>query len=158
MDWRSKDANGRRPHSRAAGQPGTIIQATMSAHTEVSLKRTTHGSGTGHETGTTGEAGRIDPPTQRGEARMVNVQSIDDLARRLAALVPPGLKEARDDLAANFKSALQSGLRELDLVTREEFDVQRCVLLRTREKIEELEAQVAHLERSIGTELPRPPH
>lgn len=122
------------------------------------MKRSTHGPGTGHETGTTGEAGRIDPPTQRGEARMVNVQSIDDLARRLAALVPPGLKEARDDLAANFKSALQSGLRELDLVTREEFDVQRCVLLRTREKIEELEAQVAHLERSIGTELPRPPH
>jgi len=121
------------------------------------LKRT-QGSGTGRETGTTGEAGRIDPPTQRGEARMVNVQSIDDLARRLAAMVPPGLKEARDDLAANFKSALQSGLRELDLVTREEFDVQRCVLLRTREKIEELEAQVANLERSLGTSVPRPSH
>jgi hypothetical protein len=89
---------------------------------------------------------------------MVNVQSIDDLARRLAAMVPPGLKEARDDLTANFKSALQSGLHELDLVTREEFDVQRCVLLRTREKIEELEAQVANLERTLGTALPRPPH
>src|SRR3954468_24099478 len=74
-------------------------------HTEVSVKRSIEGSGTGHETGHQGEAGRIDPPTQRGEARMVNVQSIDDLARRLAALVPPGLKEARDDLAANFKSA-----------------------------------------------------
>ena len=90
---------------------------------------------------------------------MVNVQSIDDLARRLAALVPPGLKEAREDLTANFRSALQSGLRELDLVTREEFDVQRCVLLRTREKIEELEVQVANLERSIGTSPPpRAPH
>jgi len=121
------------------------------------MKRSTHGPGTGHQTGTTGEAGRFDPPTQRGES-MVNVQSIDDLARRLAAMVPPGLKEARDDLAANFKSALQSGLRELDLVTREEFDVQRCVLLRTREKIEELEAQVANLERSLGTTLPRPSH
>ena len=125
---------------------------------EVSVKRSTHGPGTGHETGTTGEAGCIDPPTQRGEARMVNVQSIDDLARRLAAMVPPGLKEAREDLASNFKSALQSGLRDLDLVTREEFDVQRCVLLRTREKIEELEAQVANLERSLGTTLPRPSH
>ena len=81
---------------------------------------------------------------------MVNVQTIDELAQRLAALVPPGLKEARDDLTANFKSALQSGLREFDLVTREEFDVQRCVLLRTREKIEELEQQVANLERAIG--------
>ena len=122
------------------------------------MKRSTHDPGTGQETGTTGEAGRFDPPTQRGENRMVNVQSIDDLARRLAAMVPPGLKEARDDLAANFKSALQSGLRELDLVSREEFDVQRCVLLRTREKIEELEAQVANLERSLGTALPRPSH
>jgi hypothetical protein len=89
---------------------------------------------------------------------MVNVQSIDDLARRLAAMVPPGFKEARDDLTANFKSALQSGLRELDLVTREEFDVQRCVLLRTREKIEELETQVANLERTLGTSPPTPPH
>ena len=122
------------------------------------MKRSTHGPGTGHETGTTGEAGSFDPPTQRGENRMVNVQSIDDLARRLAAMVPPGLKETRDALAANFKSALQSGLRELDLVTREEFDVQRCVLLRTREKIEELETQVANLERAIGTAMPRPSH
>ena len=102
------------------------------------MKRSTHGPGTGHQTGTTGEAGSFDPPTQRGES-MVNVQSIDDLA-------------------ANFKSALQSGLLELDLVTREEFDVQRCVLLRTREKIEELEAQVANLERSLGTSVPRPSH
>ena len=89
---------------------------------------------------------------------MVNVHTIDDLAERLAALVPPGLREARENLTANFRSALQSGLRELDLVTREEFDVQRCVLLRTREKIEELEAQVANLERALGTALPRPSH
>ena len=89
---------------------------------------------------------------------MVNVQTIDELAQRLAALVPHGLKEARDDLTANFRSALQSGLRQLDLVTREEFDVQRCVLLRTREKIEELEQQVANLERAIGASTPRPSH
>jgi BMFP domain-containing protein YqiC len=89
---------------------------------------------------------------------MVNVQTIDELAQRLAALVPPGLKQAREDLTANFRSALQSGLRELDLVTREEFDVQRCVLLRTREKIEELEQQVANLERAIGASTPRPAH
>jgi len=89
---------------------------------------------------------------------MVNIHTIDDLAERLAALVPPGLRQAREDLTANFRSALQSGLRELDLVTREEFDVQRCVLLRTREKIEELEAQVANLERALGTALPRPSH
>jgi BMFP domain-containing protein YqiC len=81
---------------------------------------------------------------------MIHVQTIDTLAQRLAALVPPGLQEARADLTANFRSALQSGLRELDLVTREEFDVQRCVLLRTREKIEELEQQVLALERTLA--------
>ena len=81
---------------------------------------------------------------------MIHVQAIDTLAQRLAALVPPGLQDARDDLTANFRSALQSGLRDLDLVTREEFDVQRCVLLRTREKIEELEQQVLALERSLA--------
>lgn len=82
--------------------------------------------------------------------RMIHVHAIDTLAQRLAALVPPGLHEARADLTANFRSALQAGLRDLDLVTREEFDVQRCVLLRTREKIEELEQQVLALERSIA--------
>jgi len=89
---------------------------------------------------------------------MINVHTIDELAKQLAALVPPGLQQAREDMTATFRSALQSGLRELDLVTREEFDVQRCVLLRTREKIEELEQQVANLERAIGTSPPRPSH
>jgi BMFP domain-containing protein YqiC len=89
---------------------------------------------------------------------MADVRTIDELAQRLAAMVPPGLKQARDELAANFRSALQAGLRELDLVTREEFDVQRCVLLRTREKIEELEQQVANLERAIGASPARPSH
>ena len=88
--------------------------------------------------------------SKRGETSMINVHSVDELAQRLASLVPPGLQQAREDLTATFRSALQSGLRDLDLVTREEFDVQRCVLLRTREKIEELEQQVANLERAIG--------
>ena len=86
---------------------------------------------------------------------MINVRSVDELAQRLAALVPPGLQQAREDLTQTFRGALQAGLRDLDLVTREEFDVQRCVLLRTREKIEELEQQVANLERAIvGVQKP----
>jgi len=83
---------------------------------------------------------------------MIQIQSLDSLAQRLAALVPPGLHEARADLTATFRSTLQAGLRELDLVSREEFDVQRCVLLRTREKIEELEQQLLALEREIGVD------
>ena len=81
---------------------------------------------------------------------MINIQAIDELARRLADLVPPSAREARDDTARNFRDALRAGLRRLDLVTREEFDVQRCVLLRTREKVEALEARVAELGELLG--------
>lgn len=77
---------------------------------------------------------------------MVNATVIDDLAKRLSDLVPPGAREARDEMLGNFRDALRAGLRRLDLVTREEFDVQRCVLLRTREKVEALESRVSELE------------
>jgi BMFP domain-containing protein YqiC len=80
---------------------------------------------------------------------MINLSSIDDIARRLAELVPAEARAARDDLSANFRDALRSGLRRLDLVTREEFDVQRAVLLRTREMVEALEARVAELEERV---------
>jgi BMFP domain-containing protein YqiC len=81
---------------------------------------------------------------------MIDLNHLDDLARRLSALVPPGLREGRDELQQNFKAVLQTGLARLDLVTREEFDVQRAVLLRTREKLEELQRTVAELEAQLG--------
>jgi ubiquinone biosynthesis accessory factor UbiK len=82
---------------------------------------------------------------------MMDVQGIDKLAERLAGLVPPGLAQAREDLVANFRDALSQGLRRLDLVTREEFDVQRQVLARTRERLEALEQRVAELESQLTT-------
>ena len=78
--------------------------------------------------------------------RMIDLAQLDELARRLSSLVPPGLRESREELQQNFKSVLQAGLGKLDLVTREEFEVQRAVLLRTREKLEALEGTVAELE------------
>lgn len=77
---------------------------------------------------------------------MIDVQGIDRLAQRLAALVPPGLSQAREDLQANFRDVLAHGLRRFDLVTREEFDAQRVVLSRTRELVVQLEARIAELE------------
>ncbi|MEF3083136.1 accessory factor UbiK family protein [Luteimonas sp. SMYT11W] len=77
---------------------------------------------------------------------MIDLNSVDELARRLSSLVPPGLRESREEIQENFKAVLQSGLTKLDLVTREEFEVQRAVLLRTREKLEALEAQVRQIE------------
>ena len=71
---------------------------------------------------------------------------IDDLARRLAGSVPESVMALRRDLEQNFKGVLQSQLAQLDLVTREEFDVQATVLKRTREKLAALEARLAELE------------
>jgi len=80
---------------------------------------------------------------------MIDLNHIDELARRLSSLVPPGLRESRDEMQQNFKSVLQAGLSKLDLVTREEFEVQRAVLLRTREKLEQLQRAVAELESQV---------
>jgi len=90
---------------------------------------------------------------------MIDLNHIDDLARRLSSLVPPGLRgeatqDLRDELQQNFKAVLQSGLARLDLVTREEFEVQRAVLLRTREKLEQLQRAVAELEAQAGPTVP----
>ncbi len=71
---------------------------------------------------------------------------IDDLARKLSAAVPPSVIALRRDLEDNFKAVLQAGLNRLDLVSRQEFDVQAAVLRRTREKLEALEARLATLE------------
>ena len=72
---------------------------------------------------------------------------IDDLARRLAGSVPEGVMALRRDLEQNFKGVLQSQLAQLDLVTREEFDVQATVLKRTREKLAALEQRLAEMEK-----------
>ena len=72
---------------------------------------------------------------------------IDDLARRLAGAVPESVLALRRDLEQNFKGVLQSQLAQLELVTREEFDVQSNVLKRTREKLAALEARLAELEK-----------
>ena len=77
---------------------------------------------------------------------MIDLNQIDDLARRLSDLVPPGLRESREELQATFKSALQAGPAKLDLFTREEFEVQRAVLLKTRQKLDALETAVRELE------------
>jgi BMFP domain-containing protein YqiC len=74
-------------------------------------------------------------------------RSLDELARKLADAVPPGLTALKNDLEQNFKAVLQGGLAKLDLVTRQEFDIQAGVLRRSRERLEELERRLAALEK-----------
>lgn len=73
--------------------------------------------------------------------------SIDKLAKTLADTLPESLRAVRDDLEKNFKAILQAGIGKLELVSREEFDVQQAVLARTRAKLEALEVRLGELER-----------
>lgn len=71
---------------------------------------------------------------------------LDDIARRLSDAMPASARAVQDDLDKNLRAAAQAAFARLDLVTREEFDVQRKLLARSRAKIELLEKQVAELE------------
>ncbi len=75
--------------------------------------------------------------------------SIDNLAKKLAESVPEGLRSMREDLETNFQGVLRSGISKLDLVTREEFEVQEAVLTRTREKLERLEEKLEAIEKNL---------
>lgn len=77
---------------------------------------------------------------------MLDPKQIDDLARRLAEHTPKGFQVLQEDLNRSFRATLEAGLTRLDLVTREEFDVQAAVLARSRAKLAALEKRVAALE------------
>lgn len=77
---------------------------------------------------------------------MIDARVFDEIAESLGKLLPPGVADMKADFESNAKSAVQSALGNLDVVTREEFDVQAEVLKRTRAKLDALEARVAQLE------------
>lgn len=88
---------------------------------------------------------------------MINSNFLDELAKNLAGLIPQSLRDVQRDMEKNFRAVLQSSFTKLDLVTREEFEVQMKVLARTREKLEELEKQVMLLETRLGEQTTTPP-
>jgi BMFP domain-containing protein YqiC len=81
---------------------------------------------------------------------MLDPKIFDDLSRRVADGMPSGLQTLQKDFERNLRSALEGALRQLDLVSRDEFEIQQAVLRRTREKLEALEARVAKLEADQG--------
>lgn len=80
---------------------------------------------------------------------MFDPKAIDDIASRLSGAIPPGFSALKEDMEKNFRAILQSALGKLDLVSREEFEVQKAVLAKTRSKLEALEKRVAEIEQQL---------
>jgi len=68
--------------------------------------------------------------------------TLDELSRRITGLIPENLAGLQTDLEANVRAVLQNALQKMNLVTREEFDVQAALLARTREKLDALQQQL----------------
>ncbi len=77
---------------------------------------------------------------------MLDPKKLEDLAKQIADAVPPGVKNMAEEAEGKIKQVLQAQLSKLDLVTREEFDIQSQVLIKTRQKLEDMEARIAKLE------------
>lgn len=77
---------------------------------------------------------------------MLDPKILDDISRRMTDNLPRGVQNLQSDLQRNLRVGVESALGRLNLVTREEFEIQQAVLQRTREKLEALEQRVAALE------------
>ena len=78
---------------------------------------------------------------------MLDPKKIEDIAKQISDAIPPGVKTMAEGAEAKVKQVLQAQLSRLDFVSREEFDIQSQVLIRTREKLIELESRLAELEK-----------
>ncbi|MBQ0213293.1 accessory factor UbiK family protein [Proteus vulgaris] len=80
---------------------------------------------------------------------MLDPKKLEQVARQIQNVLPQGIKDFGDDIDKKIRTVLQSQLNKLDLVNREEFDVQTQVLLRTREKLTRLEHRLNELEAGL---------
>jgi BMFP domain-containing protein YqiC len=80
---------------------------------------------------------------------MIGRLPVDEILTRFAGLLPEGTELLREDLKKNLRSAVEATLFRMDLVTREEFDVQTALLSRTRARLEAMEKQIAALEEAL---------
>jgi BMFP domain-containing protein YqiC len=89
---------------------------------------------------------------------MIDPKTLDGLVAKIAAGLPAGFGQVHEDLRNNVHAAVSAALARMDLVSREDFDVQSAVLARTRDKLTALEAKVSELERTVdaGQETSNP--
>lgn len=88
------------------------------------------------------------------EIIMINAKKIEEIAKQVTESIPPSLKNMANDFEDKAKTVLQNKLAQLDVVTREEFDIQTQVLIKTRAKLTELESKLAELEAKISGNEP----
>ena len=80
---------------------------------------------------------------------MIDNQTINRLSEKINDLLPPQLQQVKSDFDARLKGLLQQQLSNLEMVSREEFEIQARVLARTREKLEKLESRLRELEQNL---------
>ena len=80
---------------------------------------------------------------------MFNPGQLDEITERILNSIPSGIKDVQQDVQKNVRAALQGAFTKMDLVSREEFEVQAAVLARTRAKLDGLEKQLAELEQQL---------
>ncbi len=82
--------------------------------------------------------------------RPFDPERLDEMVRRIVDALPEGVGTLEREARSTLRSVLGAALERMELVSREEFDVQQAVLERTREKVESLERTVAELEARLS--------
>jgi len=80
---------------------------------------------------------------------MIDHRTLDNLARQVSQLIPADLKAISQDIEIQVRELLNAQFVKMNLVTREEFEIQTAVLKRTREKLEKMESHIAKLEKQL---------
>ena len=80
---------------------------------------------------------------------MSNTWRLDEITKSIIEALPADTRQITRDLKKNLRAAISASLARLDLVTREEFDVQATLLARTRERLEEMEQRVEELKAAM---------
>ena len=73
-------------------------------------------------------------------------KNVDDFANKIKDIMPESLKSLKEEMQKTLKSGAEGVLQKLDLVSREEYDIQVALLNKCQEKIDELEAKISELE------------
>lgn len=93
---------------------------------------------------------RLEQIQDQEDFSMLDPKNLDELAAKLNNAIPESLRTAQHDLEKTLRAGLQGAMQRLDIVSREEFEVQSQLLARTREKLDAMEARVRALEAKLG--------